>query len=54
MTLDLVAARLYRYPSCVPGGTIVDVRFRLISDSLQNKPAEYCVKFQTDTPQQVI
>jgi len=54
MTLDLVGAHRYCYPPCVPGGTSMDVRLRLILIGKQNKQAEYCVKFQTETPQQVI
>lgn len=54
MTLDLVGARRYRYPPCVPEGTTMDVRFTLILSGQQNKPGEYCVKFQTETPQQVV
>ena len=54
MTLDLVGARRYRYPPCVPGGTATEVRFRLIFSGQQNKPAEYFVKFQIETPQQVV
>ena len=54
MTIDLVGARRYRYPPCVPGGTTMDVRFTLILSRQQNKPAEYCVKFQTETHQRVV
>jgi hypothetical protein len=32
----------------------MDVRFSLILTGEQNKPAEYCVKIQTETPQQVV
>jgi hypothetical protein len=46
MTLDLVGARPHRYPLCVPGGTITDVRFTLILSDQQNKPAEYCIKLK--------
>jgi hypothetical protein len=50
MTLDLVGARSYRYPPCVPGGTVVDVRFKLISDGQQNKPTEYASNFKLRHP----
>ena len=53
MTFDLVAPLLYRYPPCVPGGTIMDVRFPLIPSSQQNKPTDYCAETQTETLQQV-